>query len=107
MVIIFFGLGRPAFSIDSLLQRKVVSNHHYSDSSQNESKVEMENQMISSALVTKCSSRMTGEGALSLPSASNNPLESLTFENILKSAAMHQQKSKGKIIYAHQESYLQ
>ena len=91
-----FVLARPAFSIDSLLQRKVVSNHHISDKIQYDAQDEtcIRNPMESSAMVSKCSSRQTTEGD---PSPSINPLESLTFENILKSAAIQQQKNKGKL----------
>ena len=90
---------RPAFSIDSLLQRKVVSNHHIIDKIQYDAQDEtcIRNPMESSAMVSKCSSRQTTEGDVSIPSPSINPLESLTFENILKSAAIQQQKNKGKL----------
>ena len=92
-----FVLARPAFSIDSLLQRKVVSNHHISDKIQYDAQDEtcIRNPMESSTM--KCSSRQTTEGDVPIPSPSINPLESLTFENILKSAAIQQQKNKGKL----------
>ena len=53
--------------------------------------------MESSVMVSKGSSRQTKEDDVPIPSPSINPLESLTFENILKSAAIQQQKNKGKI----------
>ena len=92
-------LARPAFSIDSLLQRKVVNNHHISDKIQYDAQVEtcIGNPMESSAMASKCSSRQTTEGDVAITSPSINPLESLTFENILKSAAIQQQKNKGKL----------
>lgn len=46
-------------------------------------------------MVSRGSSHPTIEGAISIPPSSNNPLESLTFENILKSAAIQQHKNKG------------
>ena len=96
-----FVLARPAFSIDSLLQRKVVNNHHISDKIQYDAQVEtcIGNPMESSAMASKCSSRQTTEGDVPITSPSINPLESLTFENILKSAAIQQQKNKGKLKY--------
>ena len=53
--------------------------------------------MESSVMVSKGFSRQTTEDDVPIPSPSINPLESLTFENILKSAAIQQQKNKGKI----------
>ena len=93
-----FILGRPAFSIDSLLQRKVVHNHQVFDKNQNEDKIEtsIESKLRSSTMVSRGSSHSTIEGAISIPPSSNNPLESLTFENILKSAAIQQHKNKGR-----------
>ena len=92
-------LARPAFSIDSLLQRKVVSNHHISDKIQYDAQDEtcIRNPMESSAMVSKCSFRQTTDGDVPISSPNINPLESLTFENILKSAAIQQQKNKGKL----------
>ena len=46
-------------------------------------------------MVSRGSSHPTIEGPISIPPSSNNPLESLTFENILKSAAIQQHKNKG------------
>ena len=92
-------LARPAFSIDSLLQRKVVNNHHISDKIQDDAQVEacITNPMESSATVSKSSFHQTTDGDVPISSPNINPLESLTFENILKSAAIQQQKNKGKL----------
>ena len=76
-----------------------MHNHQVFDKNQNEDKVEtsIESKLRSSTMVSRGSSHPTIEAAMSTPPSSNNPLESLTFENILKSAAIQQHKNKGMI----------
>ena len=92
-------LGRPAFSIDSLLQRKVVHNSDQGIERNVKERDEInlrDSFPISSTIHSRSSSQPTPLVASSMSPRTNNPLDSLTFENILRSAAFQQNRSRGK-----------
>ena len=114
--------GRPTFSIDSLLQRKVVHNDQIDTTNCNLSNGESTKErytktdvnMMSLASPMIAASNSVQMPPISLPlmptsmlPASSNPLESLTFENILRSAAIQHQKRRGdyKLVIAFELIY--
>ena len=94
-----FLLGRPAFSIDSLLQRKVVVHgKQLNKTNQNEDTKSTEKETICIPSTIDRKPHLLSPVPACTSSAPVNPLESLTFENILKSAAIQQQRGRGKHI---------
>ena len=92
-------LGRPAFSIDSLLQRKVVHNSDQGIERNVKERDEVnlrDSFPISSTIHSRSSSQPTPLVASCMSPRTNNPLDSLTFDNILRSAAFQQNISRGK-----------